>query len=203
MLPRLQFEQDKLLYHPSTQSWYSPISCIWAEDNIQLPGKVSIATAYKGKKSFFTKVLGVPKPTLGDHILALRSKTLANPKKEEVMLEMLNICAYNPKPEALEELCDCKCLPITLADGVTDWVDRSAMFSIVDRREYDELFRGKLKVLAFSLEEVHPLESFLHGLGLADRYMSQAVQEETKTPDGLMHRRLTDDLRNKAYAICR
>jgi len=192
-----------LLYYHSTQSWLSPASCIWAEENIQLPGKISIATSYKGKKSFFTKMLGVPKPTLADHIKALRTKCEANPNKEEVMLEMLNICAYNPMSEDLEQLLDCKCLPILHADGRTGWVDRSGAFSIIDRREYEELFQGKLTILAFSLEEVHPLKAFLHGLGLADRYMSNAVEEETQTPVGLMHPRLTDDLRNKSYAICR
>lgn len=199
---RSQFEEGKLLYYPTTRSWHNPSSCIWAEDNIQLPGKISLATVYKGKRAFFTNVLGVPKPTLEDHILALRSKS-TNPRKDEIMLEMMNICAYAPAPTALDELSDCKCLPVVYVDGQMGWVDRSGLFAIVDRLECDELFRGKLTLLAFSLEEVHPLEYFLHGLGLRDRYMSLAVQEETQTPVGTLHGSLTESLRNKSYAICR
>lgn len=155
---RSRFENEKLLYYPTTRSWHKPSSCIWAEDNIQLPNKISLATVYKGKKTFFTNVLGVPKPTLEDHILALKRKS-TDPHKDEIMLEIRNICAYAPRPTALDQLSDCKCLPVVYPDGQTDWVDRSGLFAIVDRLKYDELFRGRLTLLAFSLEEVHPLES--------------------------------------------
>lgn len=200
---RSRVEEQSLIYYSQGQSWHCPSACIWAEDNIQLPGKVSIATAYKGRKAFFTKILGVMKPTLELHISALEDKIAKGSSKGEVVLEMLNICAYSPEPKALEGLRDCKCFPVMYANGTTAWLDRSGIFSIVDRRDYGELFAGQLTLLDLSLEDVHSLKYFLHGLGLADRYMSAAVQEQTQTPDGRLHKRLTTNLRNKAYAISR
>jgi hypothetical protein len=138
------------------------------------------------------------------HVLALKEKTLANPSKQDALDEMLNICALSPTPKALEKLYGCKCLPVKLASGEIRWMDRSGDFAIVDRREYGELFKDRINVLDFSLEEVHNLNPFLSGLGLAERYMSQSVWETTTTPsDGTIRERLTNDLRKKAYAIFR
>lgn len=152
---------------------------------------------------FFTKVLGVMEPTLELHVSALKDKIGRRSNKGEVVLEMLNICAYSPEPKALEDLRDCKCLPVIYTNGTTAWLNRSETFSIVDRRDYGELFAGQLTLLDLSLEDVHALKYLLYGLDLADRYMSTAVQEETQTPDGCLHKRLTLNLRNKAYAISR
>lgn len=119
------------------------------------------------------------------------------------MQEMLNICAFNPIPKSLEELSACKCLPVKLRSGAIDWQDRSGQFAIIDRREYGELFSGRVNFLDFTLEEVHSLRSLLVGLGLEDRYTSKTVQETTTVRGGLASERLSKDLRRKAYAICR
>ncbi|KAE9964487.1 hypothetical protein EG328_010419 [Venturia inaequalis] len=198
-----QFEEQNLVYYPHDQSWHCPSACVWAEDNIQLPGKVSIATAYKGRKTFFTKVLGVVEPTLELHISALKDKIANSSSKEEVVLEMRNICAYSPEPEALTDLRDCKCFPVIYANGDTAWSTCSETFSIVDRRDYGELFAGQLTLLDLPLEKTHSLRCLLYGLDLADRYVSTKVQEQTQKPDGDLHDRLTAGLRNKAYAIVR
>jgi hypothetical protein len=199
---RSMFDENELIYNPGSQSWYGPSSCIWAEDTIHLPGKFSLATTYKKQKSFFLSILDVTKPNLEMHILALMQKAEA-PDKRIIMQEMLNICAFDVTPQAVEKLSDCKCLPVKLPSGEVQWLHRSGTFAIVDRRDYGQIFTGRIKVLDFSLEEVHSLKPLLFALGLGEKYLSKAVREETTVEGGSIDEHLTADLRRKSYAICR
>ncbi|ESZ98908.1 hypothetical protein SBOR_0766 [Sclerotinia borealis F-4128] len=70
-------------------------------------------------------------------------------------------------------------------------------FAFVDPKEYSGIFKNKINLLDFSLEEVHTINLILVGLGLYERY------KETKIGAGLLDDALTKDLRRKAYAICR
>ncbi|KAH8800361.1 hypothetical protein F5884DRAFT_891279 [Xylogone sp. PMI_703] len=193
------FYQNKLIYNPEAQSWYDPSSCIWAEDTIQLPGKFSLATTYKKQKSFFLGILDVTKPNLEMHILALMQKATV-PDKRSIMQEMLNICAFDVTPQAVEKLCNCKFLPVKLPSKEIQWLDRSGTFAIVDRRDYGQVFTGRIRVLDFSLEEVHSLKPLLFALGLGEKYLSRAVREETTVEGGLINEHLTADLRGKYAA---
>jgi hypothetical protein len=116
---------------------------------------------------------------------------------------MLNICALNPTSEMLRTLKNCKCLLFKLLSGATVWYDYSTDFAIVDRREYRVMFDGKIRLLDFSLEEVHSLEPFLLAVDLGTRYLSIAVKESTTAQGNELHPGLTSDLRSKAYAIYR
>lgn len=197
-------DKAKLVYYPKSLSWHSPSCCIWAEEHIQLPGKLSLATSYEEQKAFFRKVLGVKEPSLEMHIRALIQKASDNPDKEKILQEIRNICALNPTPEALwTKLSDCVCLPVRHPSGEVKWFSCADAFAVVDRCEYGKMFRDKIMTLDFSLEEVHFLEKFLLGLRLEARFLSKAVTEETRVQDGLLHQELTNDLRKKAYAICR
>ncbi|KAF2103412.1 hypothetical protein NA57DRAFT_31443 [Rhizodiscina lignyota] len=200
---RSRFEDRKLIYDSRNLTWHAPSSCIWAEDRIQLPRKVSLASAYKGYQSFFTKTLGVTKPNLQMHINALEQKAANEPEKQDILQEMLNICAFNPTPDALKRLGNCECFPIKPQLGNLAWVNGSSDFAIIDRREYGELFSGKLKILDLTLEEVHSIKDFLDAMQLEERYLSSAVKPKTSAEGGSLSRTLTDDLRKKSYAICR
>jgi hypothetical protein len=202
-LCRTHFESNQLVYNPADNSWHGPSKCVWAENQIQLPGKVSLATWYKDHQSFFCVMLGVQKPNLAMHISALRNKVLDTPTTTEVMQEMLNICALNPSVQSLKTLADCKCLPVRLTSGEIQWMASSEDFAIVDRREWGEKFENKIKLLDFSLEQVHRLSPFLHGLNLGHRYLSKMVKVDTNVEGGSLHQKLTHDLRAKAYAIAR
>jgi hypothetical protein len=137
------------------------------------------------------------------HIRSLKQKARENPNKRDIMQEMLNICAFNPTAESLEDLSRCKCLPVKLSSGPVDWQDHTGDFAIVDRREYGDLFAGKVNFLDFSLEELHSLKLLLVGLGLRERYTSKAAKETTTVRGGSVSQHLTNDLRKKAYAVCR
>jgi hypothetical protein len=152
------------------KAWYSSLSCIWAEHRIQLPEKISIATDYNKLKSFFVKVLDVAIPNLEMHILSLLRKAAENPDRLQIIQEMVNICAFNPTPEALEELSKCKCLPVKLSSDAIQWLDKFGEFAIVDHREYGDMFAVKVSFLDFSLE-VHSLNPLLAGLELTTIYI--------------------------------
>jgi hypothetical protein len=138
------------------------------------------------------------------HILALQKRALENPEKESILREMKNICALNPSADVLQtKLSDCKFLPVRRSSGEIEWMASTSDFAVVDRREYRDIFRNKIDMLDLSLEEVHSLNLFLNCLGLEGRYMSRVVEEETMVRDGQPNDQLTNDLRRKAYAICR
>ncbi|KAF1816496.1 hypothetical protein P152DRAFT_428616 [Eremomyces bilateralis CBS 781.70] len=200
---RSQFESDQLVYHPQTRSWHAPSACIWAEERIHLPGKVSIATAYKGHTSFFCSLLKVPKPDLDMHIAALQQKTLHNPDRQSILEEVINICALGPTPHALESLSATKCFPVRRSLGAVEWVNREHQFVVVDRNELAELFAGKADMLDYSLEESHSIKPFLLGMGLQNRSISRMVKEKTTVQGGSPAPELTRNLRKIAYAIFR
>jgi hypothetical protein len=170
-----------------------------------LPGKISLGTAYKADQVFFQLVLKIVKPTLEMHIRALIRQTEEDyPDKGKILQEIINICALNPTAEILQKrLSDFKCLPVREKSGALIWLTPNDHFAIVDRRDYGRIFRDEIRILDFSLEEVHAIKKFLIGLELEERYMSKAVIEETKVQDGQLHERLTADLRKKTYAVCR
>ena len=87
--------------------------------------------------------------------------------------------------------------------GEVEWLSCSGAFAVVDRIDYGNLFRDKIATLDFSLEDVHSLKVFLQGLKLEQKYLSNAVSEETRVEGGVFNAELTDDLRRKAYAIAR
>jgi hypothetical protein len=203
-LNRTRFDEGELVYCPRTQSWQSPTNCIWAEDHIQLPEKLSLATSYNNQANFFQRVLKIKKPNLEMHIHALSQKALFSPDKQSVQQEMRNICALNPKPDDLwPRLSNCKCFKVRKPFGEVEWLSCSDEFAVVDRTDYGNLFRDKIAILDFSLEEVHSLKVFLQGLKLDPKYLSNAVIEETRVEGGVFNAELTNDLRRKAYAIAR
>ncbi|TGO31378.1 hypothetical protein BPAE_0001g02500 [Botrytis paeoniae] len=201
---RSYFEYKELLYYPQSRSWCAPSSCIWAPEEVQLPGKISIATEYKKQRKFFQDVLEIKKPDLEMHILALQKRALENPDKEGILRELRNICALNPTRNVLrDKLSKCKCFPVYRPSQIIEWMDSTGSFAIVDRKEHGDVFRNKINVLDISLEEVHSINQFLVELGLEGRFTSRAVKENTKIEDGLLNDALIEDLRRKAYAICR
>jgi len=197
-------EDCKLVYQKSKGLWHSPTGCIWAEDHIQLPGKFSLATAYKGHATFFLHVLKIPKPNLAMHIASLIEKSTDSPDKEMILQEMLNICALNPNAETLQaKLKDCRCFPVHMLSGEIEWLDSTKRFAIVDRVDYAAMFRDKVNTLEFTLEEVHSVKVLLLGLNLEKEYISNAATEETEVEEAMADSLLTADLRSKAYAITR
>lgn len=78
-------------------------------------------------------------------------------------------------------------------------------FAIVDRQQYANAFAGKVKILNFTMEEVHRLRLLIEWAGLKGRYFSNLVVERThfekqqRTED----RYLTRTFASKAHAFTR
>ncbi|QDS73181.1 hypothetical protein FKW77_002385 [Venturia effusa] len=197
------FEDNRLVYHSPSQSWLKPSSCVWANDDVLLPGIASIAESLQSQESFFTKTLEISRPTLEDFIQGLASEASSG-NKSSAMRMMLNICSFKPGPETFKRISKIDCLPVRSPCEEISWSKRRDQFAIIDRAEHDQTFRSQIDCLDFSIEEVHSLEPFLLGLGLKDRYTSQTVWETSVLPEATgKNYALTKDLRRKAFAICR
>lgn len=201
---RTRFNDEKLIYDLDEGTWYSLTDCIWAEDRIKLPGKLSVATKYKDHASFFLNTLEIKKPDLGMHIVSLIQKSSGSPDKDEILQEMRNICALSPDPGVLHtKLRDCKCFPVKNLSGHIEWLSSAHQYAIVDRDDYGRLFTGIVKILDLTLEEVHSVKPLLRGLDLEKNCLSNVVEEETRVETSRVNNVLTEDIRRKAYAIAR
>ncbi|RDW88871.1 hypothetical protein BP6252_00903 [Coleophoma cylindrospora] len=118
---------------------------------------------------------------------------------------MQNICALDPNQKSMEKLLNCKCFPVRTPNRDIIWMARNEEFAIVDRSELENLFTGKIKMLDFSLEEVHDIDLFFHALGLQTCYLSKLTSHETKVfgSTAAKTRNLIEHLRGRAFAIAR
>ncbi|KAL4935035.1 hypothetical protein BDV06DRAFT_229203 [Aspergillus oleicola] len=105
----------------------------------------------------------------------------------------------------IRTLCGLAFLPVRQPDGTFQLRRVTDAFFIADRIEYLDAFRDRVPMLDYSLEECRRFNGFLTSLGLEDRYLSTAVQEETfvDRPSDQRSSRLTSDFRRKASAIYR
>jgi hypothetical protein len=197
------FEQEELVYIPNKKIWQSLSSCLWSEDPVQIPRKVSIGTLYAPLEDFFVRILGVARPNLDLHVQALRELANGEPEFEEVKDIIRQISAMEPSEEALFGLRGSKILPVKFRDGRIRLESIMIDFAIVDRPEYGMAFDGKLSILNYTLEEVRFYRPFLLALGLERRYMSEMVEEISMVSAGVLEPCLTNDFEQKAYALFR
>ena len=103
-MDRKSFEEENLVFAPIENTWHSLSSCIWAETQTQIPGKVSISTSYTILEDFFTRVLGVPKPNLSMHVQALTEFARVQADPLEIKNIIMLISLMNPTSEDLIDL---------------------------------------------------------------------------------------------------
>ncbi|KAF1811585.1 hypothetical protein P152DRAFT_60560 [Eremomyces bilateralis CBS 781.70] len=200
---RSHFKSEKLVYNFQNQAWYSPSSCIWAIGTMRLPEKFSVATEYSNQEFFFRIVLDVEEPNLALYIEALKWDAAGAPNRDSMKQLMRNVSQFSPTSSDLASLIDSKCFPVRYSHGALAWVSSRTDFAIIDREEYETLFRRHLTTLDFSKEEVHELEAFLVGFGLRVRYLSTTVTTQTTASRGSFDPTMTIRLSHRAYAICR
>jgi len=198
-----RFKDGNLVYDSRRKTWQSSRDCIWAKESIQIPGKFSVQDQYGNLEHFFISSLEVEAPSLALHVEGLKKTASPSPAFDDIRQRIRNICQFNPAEADLVSLLSCKCLPVTRADGSWCWMSPEDDFAINDRREYQELFRGMINILRFSLEDVHDFRPFLMGIGLGYQYLSKLVVLNTSAEGDEKDELLTADLRRKAYAICR
>ena len=104
---------------------------------------------------------------------------------------------------SLDDLRLCNVLPVKGTDGQLALKNSTDIFAIVDRLEYGELFKDKLPVLDFDLEDIHALQPFLFALSLRARYMSQLIKETSTVNGCRIDVVLSNEMRKKAHALLR
>lgn len=125
------------------------------------------------------------------------------PPIQQVSDLIKEISSRGPTPEALNGLRDCNILPIKGIDSQVSLQHAASRFAIVDRLQYEDLFRGKIPMLDFGLEDIHELQPFLSALGLDDRYMSLNIKDKSMADPSTLDSILSRGMRAKAYAFYR
>lgn len=202
---RSLFETSQLVFVPSKNTWVPLSSCIWAEDETQIPGKAPLKTAYLELEPFFHKLLGVPKPDIKMHVQGLLK--LAGNQTQPAELEikgLINvISSLNPVAVDVAELQGANIFFVKTKEGQITRTNSAASFAIVDRLEYGNAFMGKISMLDYTIKEVNACKALFHSLGMKKKYLSELVDEITSVDDGVICTKLTESFRMKAYAFVR
>lgn len=202
------FEDFALVYIPKENAWRRPSECVWVESSVKIPRKASIADAYPSKKSFFTTVLKISEPTVEMYINSLKAEAKGRASAAQIKETMALICGLGVGESDLSSLVKAKVLPVKLANGVGSFAspsfnDSSVDFAIVENTIHWDVFKGKIAVLDFSLEEIRDTRPLLLAMGLEERFSSKLVKEVTDVRGGSQDHEMTRNLRIKSQAIIR
>lgn len=205
---RFAFEHSALVYVPQENSWYPPSRCVWAESNVKIPGKASIADVYPLLERFFIEVLSVSKPTVNMYVDSMKAEAKGKASAVRIKETMRLICSLGVGEHDLTSLAEAKVLPIKLANGVGGFASASSTgeyvdFAIVENTIHRDAFEGKIIVLDLSLEEIRDTRPLLLAMGLKDRFSSKLVKEVTHVTGGCRDHGMTKSLRTKSHAIVR
>lgn len=108
-----------------------------------------------------------------------------------------------PIEDDLEDLRSYNILPVQGTDGQIRLKNTHDIFAIVDRIEYEKLFKDRVAILDYSIEEAHNLRRFIGALGIGYRCISLSVTEATTAENSTKNALLTTRIRDQAYAIFR
>ena len=205
---RFTFKDSALVYIPKSNAWLPSSKCVWAESNVKIPGKASIAGAYPLKKAFFTTVLKVLEPTVEMYVESLKAEAKGKASTAKIKEIMALICDLGFEEADLSSLVEAKVLPVKLANGEGSLAsasskDESVDFTIVENAAHQDAFKGKIAALDFSLEEIRDTRPILLTMGLEKRFSSKLVKEVTDVSGGSQDHEMTRYLRIKSQAIVR
>lgn len=180
--------------------------CLWTTAP-RVGNQYGIAGEYADLEKLFVDCLFIQAPTIATYIEQLKTITRGFyiPNPNEIKHALRSINELGPTANDVDGLRGVTCLPLKLGNGIKVIESPGTEFFIVDRLEYAAAFEGKVNVLDFSLEEVRQFQRLLISLGLADRYLSSAVEEVTSVlqPAARRTSSLTREFRRKAKALLR
>ncbi|KAL5362015.1 hypothetical protein BJX96DRAFT_153271 [Aspergillus floccosus] len=205
---RREFEDESLIFVTTNgePGWYKISECLWSSTT-DIRGKVTLNDHYEDLKDFFIDTLGVNTLTLQmvyDELLETSSESTVDETKSKIwslnaLLQTEGDCV---DPDLLLER---SVFPVVYPDGTKGLTSAATEFAIPDQEHLASQFRGRIKMLDFSPEEVRRLRGFFEWTNLTHRYLSASIKELTSfsgeatqiisTP----HR----DLKRKAHAILR
>ena len=210
---RDEFEKGALIYIPtdSGDDWVKPSQCIWASETT-IQGKTVLDIHYDDLFELFVECLGVNTLNLQivyDDLLKLASSPSVSVEdvKRQIwvfngFLETSGFPAANIDAHRIR---NSRIFPTRYPNGeveLSSYVDDCA---IVDRMHLGQYFRGQMKTLDFSLNEVNGLGTFFSWVGLESKYMSKLVKEISVIDStGALPVPLANcGIRSKAHALCR
>ncbi|GFG16303.1 hypothetical protein IFM61392_09435 [Aspergillus lentulus] len=203
-----EFEDESLIFVTTNgePGWYKISECLWSSiTNIR--GKVTLNDHYEDLKDFFIDTLGVNTLTLQmvyDELLETSSESTINETKSKIwsLNALLQTEGDYVDPGLLSQR---SVFPVVYPDGTKRLASATTEFVIPDREHLASQFRGRIKMLDFSLEEVRRLKGFFEWANLTHRYLSASIKELTSFSGeatqliSAPHR----DLKRKAHAILR
>ncbi len=202
------FEANELIYLPKERAWCPPSRCVWANSDVRIPERASIADIYPSRKTFFTRELNVTEPTVEMYIRSLIRESKGQSCASRMKETMITICRLGVEKADLSDLLNAEVLPIKLSGGASTFTsasskDASKDFAIIENENHSRAFAGKLSVLDFSLKEIQDTRPFLVALGLKNRFSTKLVEKVTKVEGGSLDRELTRQFRRKSPFILR
>ncbi|KAJ5263150.1 hypothetical protein N7478_010755 [Penicillium angulare] len=207
---RREFRENELIFVPgeseSKNGWYKSSECLWSSTT-KIRGMVTIQEDYEELKEFFIDTLGVQTLTL-----QMAYKDLLESSSQVTMDEVISkIWCLNALLSTDDTYVDPRPLlqksifPVVFPDGSSALCSADTRFAIPDREHLASRFRGKIKLLDFTQEEVRSLRPFFDWANLSHCYLSASVRELTSisgdtTP---FNPSPTRDIKHKAHAIVR
>jgi hypothetical protein len=207
-MARREFRENCLIFvtTDSRTGWYKSSECLWSSTT-EISGKVTLNDHYEELKEFFIDTLGVQTLTLQmayDDLLETSSQ--ATMKEIISKLWCLNALLstddtyVDPKPLLQKPI-----FPVVYPDGSKALRSADTQFAITDREHLASRFRGKIRILDFTQEEVRSLKIFFDWANLSHCYLSASVKELTSISGETAPfiPSPTRDLNRKAHAILR
>ncbi|KAL7908107.1 hypothetical protein GGI35DRAFT_469887 [Trichoderma velutinum] len=210
-LVKNKFVDEPLIYTKSDNCWNKVSQCLWSSATTVRSKKV-LKSDYKEMKSFFVSILGVETLSLGLIYTELSKLGDSSPTVELVKEQLF---AFKDHLHTIRDYQDVnpdemktfKIFPIRQPGSQQNiqFCDANAEFAIADRRPLEDNFRRKIKILAFSFDEVHALGPVIKWLGLEERYLSHLVTETSRVEDDdrVLNNSLTRNIESRAHALCR
>jgi len=210
MVSRESFETEALIYseHNGTPGWHKPSECVWS-DTTHIHGKIAVNAEYGDLKVLFVERLQVPLLDLNmvfDQLLEATTLSLPVSAIKELLKTLNSFLRSEPSPPSSRRLLYCRIFPVRepSTSNVT-LCSSNTQFTLVDRAGPPSRFKDMVRVLDFTLQEIHQLKPLLAWLRLDSRYLSRCMKETSLLGDGL-YARISQpyrDLRKKAYALLR
>ncbi|KAJ5724661.1 hypothetical protein N7493_006389 [Penicillium malachiteum] len=205
---RREFRENSLIFveNGSGTGWYKSSECLWSSTT-EIRGKVILNDHYEDLEEFFLGTLGIQTLTLQMAYDDLMS-TCSEATMEEIGSKLWCLNALlltddtyiDPRPLIRKSI-----FPVVFPDGSKSLCSTDTEFAIGDREHLASRFRGKIRILDFTQDEVRRLKAFFDWANLSHRYLSASFKSLTSisgetTP---FNPSPTRDLTRKAHALLR
>ncbi|KAL6898616.1 hypothetical protein GGI43DRAFT_408166 [Trichoderma evansii] len=186
-------------------AWYSISDCLWSS-KVEIRGKVILDSEYETLKDFFVGMLGVTSLTiqmLYDELIQPSPQKNVNDLKDAI-LSLSSLLQTEPTSLDPQPILEVDNFPVRYCNGEVALRSAKVDFAIPDREYLSVMFKEKITMLDFNLEDIHRLKPFFEWTKLQGRYLSNCVMEGTSVSEpGRPISMESNDLKRKAYYFLR